>query len=84
MARSRKMKSSIRKVRKSRRGRGSGNELTWELDEGDRVFPDGKYKGHRIFWTEEPINVPEKKRSSNIYRRILFRLQGTSYNARSR
>ena len=61
MARSRKMKSSIRKVRKSRRGRGSGNELTWELDEGDRVFPDGKYKGHRIFWTEEPINVPEKK-----------------------
>jgi len=58
MARSRKMKSRIRKVRKSRRGRGSGNQLIWELDERDRVFPDGKYKGHKILWTEEPINIP--------------------------
>jgi len=58
MARSRKMKSRIRKVRKSRRGRGSGNQLIWELDEMDRVFPDGEYKGHKILWTEEPINIP--------------------------
>jgi hypothetical protein len=49
-------------VRKSRKQQGGEpNQLTWELDEMDRVFPDREYEGHKIFWTEEPINVPEKK-----------------------
>lgn len=61
MARSRKTsfkKKTQRKVRKSRKQRGGQNELTWPLDEGDRVYPDGKYKENKILWTTEPINIP--------------------------
>jgi hypothetical protein len=61
MARSRKTtfrKKTQRKVRKSRKQRGGENNLTWPLDEGDRVFPDGNYEGHKILWTEEPVNIP--------------------------
>jgi hypothetical protein len=61
MARSKKTsfrKKTQRKVKRTRKQKGGENELTWPLDEGDRVFPDGNYKEHKILWTEEPINIP--------------------------
>jgi hypothetical protein len=51
-------KRITRKLKKQKKQRGGQNELTWELDEGDRVFPDGKDEGRKILWTEEPINIP--------------------------
>jgi hypothetical protein len=65
MARSRKIKSS-RKMKKSRKQRGGENNLTWELDERDRVFPDEKYKDFEVLWTEEPIHIPGKKEGTYI------------------
>jgi hypothetical protein len=56
MARSRK--KTQRKVRKSRKQRGGENNLTWELDERDRVFDGKKYNGFNVLWAEEPINIP--------------------------
>jgi hypothetical protein len=53
-----KKRTTKKQKRQSRKQRGGQNELTWELDEMDRVFPDGKYKEHKILWTEEPINIP--------------------------
>jgi len=64
MSRSRKIKS--RRRQKSRKQRGGENQLTWELDEMDRVFPDGKYKGFDVLYTEEPINIPGKKDGTYI------------------
>uniref|UniRef100_A0A6C0DU57 MORN repeat-containing protein n=1 Tax=viral metagenome TaxID=1070528 RepID=A0A6C0DU57_9ZZZZ len=61
MVRSRKTtfrKKSQRKAKQSRKQRGGENNLTWPLDERDRVFPDGKYKNFKILYTEEPINIP--------------------------
>jgi hypothetical protein len=47
-----------RSNQKSRKQRGGKNELTWELDERDRVFPKGKkHKEHEVLWTEKPINI---------------------------
>jgi hypothetical protein len=71
MARSRKNKSRRkmqRKVKLSRKQRGGeANDLTWPLDEMDRVIPDGKkYNGFKVLWTEEPINIPGKKNGTYI------------------
>jgi len=66
MTHSRKNKSR-RKVRKSRTQRGGQNNLTWELDRSDRVFQDGKkYRDHSVFWTDEPIIIPEKEGAEYI------------------
>ena len=65
MARSRKTtfrKKTQQKVRKSRKQKGGQpNQLTWELDRRDRVYQNGKnYRDHSVFWTDEPIIIPEK------------------------
>jgi len=66
MARSRK--KTQKKARKSRKQRGGQpNQLTWELDRGDRVYQNGKkYRDHSVFWTDEPIIIPEKEGATYI------------------
>jgi len=70
MARSRKTnlrKKTQRKMRKSRKQRGGENNLIWELDRGDRLYQNGKkYRDHSVFWTDEPIIIPEKEGATYI------------------